>query len=241
MRKETQTVELTSKKSARGRRVTDNGDGEKKSARQVVTIKPPNFKYAIFTIRGTEGPLVVHRFSHKVKREMAEKMKTGKAASSKRNRDPQDLDELFNASRYISPEGWDGFNASAIRASMISVCRLVGFKMSLAKMSIFIERDGVDAKEPQIPLIRIYGDKAKFQDDVGRVQTGEPYITVRAAYHNWYAKPKIKWDADQFTLEDVTNLLVRVGAQNGLCEGRDNSKHSTGMGWGRFTVDRSNE
>src|SRR5262249_41574499 len=161
---------------------------------------------------------------------------TGKAASSKRNRDPQDLDQSFHDSRYISKEGWDGFNASAIRASMINVCRLVNFKMTLAKLAIFVEPDGWDEKEPQIPLIRIYSDPAR-QDDIGRVETGQPYVTVRAAYHNWSAKPRIRWDADQFTLEDITNLLTRVGLQNGLCEGRPNSKKSCGMGWGMFKVE----
>lgn len=215
-----------------------SADGEKMRV-SVVNIKPPNFRSAIFKIVGI-APLVVHRFSKKVGDQMRKKMETGKAASSKKDRDPQDLDELFMESRYRSPQGWDGFNASAIRASMINVCRLVNFKMTLAKLSIFVEQDGWDKLEPQIPLIRIYGEAVR-QDDIGRVETGQPYVTVRAAYHDWYAKPKIRWDADQFTLDDITNLLSRVGLQNGLCEGRPNSKNSCGMGWGLFEVQRGSE
>ena len=203
---------------------------------QTVTIKPPNFGNAVFNIKGV-APLVIHRFSKKTKEQMKNKMETGKAASSKKNRDPKSTDSLYEESRYISKEKWDGFNASSVRCAMISACRLVGFKMTLAKLSIFVEPDGWDAEEPQIPLIRIYGKPVK-QEDMARVETGQPYVTVRAAYHNWEAKVKIRWDGDQFTLEDITNLLSRVGQQVGIGEGRPDSKNSAGMGWGLFEIER---
>jgi len=199
-----------------------------------VTISAPNLKIAVFEIKGI-APLVIHRFSAKTKAEMKLKMETGKAASSKRNREPKNTDDTYQESRYISPDGWDGLHAGAIRAAMISACRLVGFKMTLAKLSIFVVQDGWDAQEPQIPLIRIYG-KSQKQEDMARVETGQPYVTVRAAYHDWSAKVKIRWDADQFTNDDIFNLLYRVGMQVGVGEGRPDSKKSTGMGWGLFEV-----
>lgn len=202
-----------------------------------VLIPAPNFQRAEFTIKGV-APLVIHRFSLKTKAEMTLKMQTGKAASSKKNREAKNTDDLYNEARYISKEGWDGFHAGAIRAAMISACRLVNFKMTLAKLSIFVEQDGWDASEPQIPLVRIYGEPTK-QEDMARVETGQPYVTVRAAYHNWSAKVKIRWDADQFTVKDISNLLSRVGMQVGLCEGRPDSKNSVGMGWGLFVIEGS--
>jgi len=201
-----------------------------------VTIKAPNFQIAIFEIKGV-APLVIHRFSAKTKNEMKQKMETGKASSSKRSREAKLTDDTYFESRYISKEGWDGFHAGAIRSAMISACRLVNFKMTLAKLSIFIIQDGWDKKEPQIPLVRIYGDSIK-QEDIARVETGQPYVTVRAAYHDWSAKVRIRWDADQFTIDDIFNLLTRVGLQVGLCEGRPDSKKSTGMGWGLFNVNK---
>jgi hypothetical protein len=205
-----------------------------KTAGASVTIKPPNFGRATFTIEGI-APLVIHRFSAKTKNQMKQKMETGKAASSKKNREPKDTDDIYQEARYISTEGWDGFHAGAIRNALISACRLVGFKMTLAKMSIFVEADGWDKEEPQIPLIRIYG-KSQKQEDIARVETGQPYVTVRAAFHQWSAKIKIRWDGDQFTTEDVANLLSRVGLQVGIGEGRPDSKNSAGMGWGLFEV-----
>jgi len=197
---------------------------------RVVQIKAPNFQHGEFRIKGV-APLVIHRFSAKTKTMMKEKMEMGKSAGSKKNREARSTDDLYQEARYISKQGWDGFHAGAIRNAMISACRLVNFKMTLAKLSIFVEPDGWDAKEPQIPLIRIDGKPVK-QEDMARVETGQPYVTVRAAYHDWGAKINIRWDADQFTVTDISNLLSRVGQQVGLCEGRPDSKNSAGMGWG---------
>lgn len=209
------------------------------AAKQVVGIQRPNFGHAEFELVGA-APLVIHRFSAKTKQQMKDKMETGKAASSKKNRDPKNTDDTFNEARYISKDGWDGIHAAAFRNAMIDACRLVGFKMTLAKCSVFIEADGWDAQEPQIPLVRIEGAPTK-QEDMARVETGQPYVTVRAAYHNWKAKIRIKWDADQFTLSDITNLLMRVGQQIGVGEGRPFSKNSAGMGWGLFNLKEENQ
>ncbi len=204
---------------------------------QVVQIQPPSFKVATFEIHGIT-PLVIHRFSHKTKEEMKQKMETGKAAGSRKNREAKATDDLYAEAFYQSKQGWHGFHAASIRNGLISACRLVGFKMTLAKLSLFVEADGVDGKEPQIPLVRIYGDSIK-QEDMARVETGQPYVTVRAAYHDWKAKLRIRFDADQFTISDVSNLLQRVGMQVGIGEGRPDSKNSAGMGWGLFEIEHA--
>lgn len=199
-----------------------------------VTIKPPNLQTAQFEIVGN-APLVVHRFSAKTKAQMLAKMEAGSTAKKGKAREALDQQAAFNGARYISKDGWDGFNASAIRCAMISACRLVGFKMTLAKLSLFVVPDGWDRVEPQIPLIRING-KARLQPDMARVETGQAYVTIRPAYDNWSAKITIRFDADQFTIDDVSNLLARVGQQVGICEGRPDSKNSAGMGWGTFDI-----
>lgn len=206
---------------------------------QTVTIKAPRFGIAQFHVRGI-APLVIHRFSAKTKQQMKDKMETGKAASSRKNREAKATDDLYEEARYRSADGWDGFNASSIRAAMISACRLVGFKMTLAKLSVFVLADATDATEPQIPLIRIIGAPIK-QEDMARVETGQPYVTVRAAYHDWKAVIRIRFDMDQFTNQDVANLLSRVGLQVGIGEGRPDSKNSAGMGWGLFEIDSMEE
>jgi len=201
-----------------------------------VEIKAPNMKEAVFKIKGT-APLVVHRFSIKTKNEMEQKMISGKASGNRKNREPKISEDTFNEGRYISKAGWDGFHAAALRNAMIRACSLVGFTMTMAKMSVFIIADGWDATEPQVPLVRIYGEPT-MQKDMARTSTGEPYVTIRPAYYDWSAIVRIKWDADQFKLNDITNLLMRVGMQVGLCEGRPSSKDSAGMGWGLFEIEQ---
>lgn len=204
-----------------------------------ITIRAPRFEEAIFGIRGVpDVPLVVHRFSAKLKQQMLQKMETGKAATSKKVRDPKNSDQTFHEARYRARgEGWDGFHAASIRNACISACRLVGYKMTLMKLSLFTVGEGVDAEEPQIPLVRIRDAEPIRQEDVGKVETGQPYVTIRAAYFNWTARVRIRWDVDQFRCDDICNLLVRVGSQVGLCEGRPDSPKSAGMGWGLFTLD----
>lgn len=201
---------------------------------QNVLITAPKFQIATFEVEGI-APLVIHRFSAKTKEEMLQKQEIGKAASSMKKREPRNSDDVYNEARYLSKEGWDGFHAGAIRNGMISACRLEGFKMTLAKLSLFVIQDGWDEKEPQIPLVRIYG-KSEKQEDVGRVDTGQPYITIRSAFYKWSAKITIRWDADQFTVDNIFCLLSRVGEQVGICEGRPDSPNSAGMGWGLFKV-----
>src|ERR1035437_9742187 len=103
---------------------------------KTVTIRPPNIQVAKFKIIGT-APLVIHRFSVKLKQQLLDKQEQGKSASSKKTRTAQDSNKKFEDARYISKEGWDGFHAAAIRNALISACRLVNFKMTLAKMSLF--------------------------------------------------------------------------------------------------------
>ena len=208
----------------------------KKDTQQSVQIAPPNIKTAVFNIEGT-APLVIHRFSTKAKGMMMDKMRLGSTANKgKAKREPLDEEATFNASRYISNDGWDGFNVASVRCALISACRLVGFKMTLAKLSVFVEADGRDKEEPQFGLIKILGAKAVMQQDIARVETGQCYVTIRAAYHDWKAKIRIRFDADQFTVADVTNLLARAGQQVGIGEGRPDSKNSAGMGWGCFQI-----
>lgn len=204
-----------------------------------VQITPPNIKTAVFKIIGT-APLVIHRFSAKAKNGMLDKMKEGSTAKKGKKREALDTEATYNQARYVSNDGWDGFNVASIRCGLISACRLVGFKMTLAKLSVFVEADGRDATEPEFGLIRIYG-KPRKTEMVARVETGQAYVTIRPSYDDWYAKVRIRFDADQFTIQDITNLLARVGEQVGIGEGRPDSKNSAGMGWGTFRIQNEKE
>jgi hypothetical protein len=55
-------------------------------------------------------------------------------------------------------------------------------------------------------------------------------------WREWGLTLKVKFDADQFSATDVTNLLLRAGLQVGVGEGRPDSRESAGLGWGTFEI-----
>jgi hypothetical protein len=200
---------------------------------QTVTIKAPNIQKATFALKGT-APYVQARFSAKAMQAMAAKMTAGSTAGTKKARTARDFDDDLRQALHVSTEGWVGIPAGAFRQAMISACRLVGFKMTLAKLSVFVAADGFDAVDG-IPLIKLEGDYARL-DMAVRNATGVADIRVRPIWREWKTSLTIQYDADQFTLEDVTNLLRRVGMQVGIGEGRPDSRDSAGLGWGTFEI-----
>lgn len=199
----------------------------------VVVIKAPDIRTAVFNIRGT-APYVQARFSAKAMQAMMSKMAAGSVARGKKVRDARDFDADYNAAMHISVDGWCGIPAGAFRQAMISACRLVGFKMTLAKLSVFVAADGFD-KVDGVPLIKLVGKPERI-DMAVRNQTGVADIRVRPMWREWSAKVVVSYDADQFTKEDVANLMLRVGKQVGIGEGRPDSRESAGLGWGTFDL-----
>ncbi len=205
---------------------------EKVQAR-TLNITPPNMETVEIAIRGN-APFVMARFSDKAKRQMRDKMLAGSAAAKGTKRPPRDFDDDYEQAKHISTDGWLGIPASSFRQASIRACSLVGFKMTLGKLSIFVEADGYDKEG--YPLIKIEGEPVKHEAMV-RNATGVADIRVRPMFHQWGAKVRVRYDADQFSLEDMVNLFTRVGIQVGIGEGRPSSKNSSGMGWGTFDIE----
>lgn len=208
------------------------------SGNQTIQIAAPKLRTAEFKIIGT-SPLVQLRFSQKAMNAMVAKMEGGSQSKSKKVRTARDFNDDFEQAKHMSEEGWCGIPAGAIRAAMISACRLVGFKMTLAKLSVFVQADGID-KVDAVPLIRIYGGEPEPNTMAVRNSTGVLDLRCRPMWKEWYLKPRITFDEDQFSITDISNLLMRVGQQVGLGEGRNDSRASAGLGWGCFKLEDKN-
>jgi hypothetical protein len=202
-------------------------------AAQKVHIKPANLQFARFKLRGT-APLVQAKFSEKTKQMLMAKMAAGSTANKSRAKPARDFDDDYRQAMHISTEGWSGIPAGAFRQAMISACRLVGFKMTLAKLSVFIVADGFGDTDGQ-PLVRFEGTPERL-DMHTRNATGVADVRVRPMWREWSLSLTVQYDADQFTAQDVTNLLSRVGMQVGIGEGRPDSRDSAGLGWGTFEI-----
>lgn len=202
----------------------------------VVTIAPPNIQSLELRIISS-SPYVQARFSAKAMQAMKTKQAAGSTSRKGAKREARDFDADFRAAQHVSTDGWIGIPASAFRNACISACRLVGFKMTMAKLSLFIEADGLDEVDG-IPLVKLDAPKPERTDMAVRNATGVVDIRVRPMWRTWGAKVRIRYDADQFTVTDVVNLMWRAGAQVGIGEGRPDSKESAGMGFGLFSVER---
>lgn len=195
-----------------------------------VTVTAPNFKVLEYHLVGT-APLVINRFAGKAA--IMAQQAQGSASKKGKKRDPKDFVALYEAARHRSTEGWDGIHAGAFRAALISACRLVGFKMTIAKLSVSVIADGFDAEGT--PLVKIEGTP-EMVTHTTRNATGVVDVRARPMWKKWSVNLRVQFDADQFSPQDVTNLLLRVGSQVGIGEGRPDSKMSCGMGWGTFAI-----
>jgi hypothetical protein len=200
--------------------------------KDVVAIDPPKFETATFEIIGT-APYMQCRFPEKALQAMRAKHEAGQSAKKGKAKEARDFDRDFQQAQHISAEGWNGIPASALRNACIDVCRMTGFKMVHAKMSLFVEADGFD-KLDGTPLIKIIGAPPEKTEMTVRNATGVTDIRVRPMWREWGARVRLRFDADQFSLTDVTNLLQRAGMQVGIGEGRPFSKQSNGLGFGLF-------
>lgn len=201
---------------------------------QKVVISPPRLLTAAVHIRGM-APYVQHAFSQKAQAQMEETQRAGTQARSRKNRAARDFEAGYLAAQHRSVEGWLGIPAPAFRNAMIDACRLVSFKMTFAKLTVFIEADGFDAADGT-PLVRITKGEPEVHKGWGRNANGGADLRWRPMWREWEALPILRWDADQFSSSDVINLMARAGLQVGVGEGRPASPNSNGLGWGLFEI-----
>lgn len=205
------------------------------ATQQAVSVRAPDFRVAVFRIRGT-APMVQHKFSKKAREQIMAKQAAGSQAKSKRVRDARDFDRDYQEAMHVASDGWQGIPAPAFRNAMISACRTVGFKMTHAKLAVFVEADGFDADDGT-PLVKIIKGEPQKHEGYARNETGVVDIRVRPMWREgWEADVRLKFDADMFSPTDLANLLLRAGLQVGVGEGRPDSRNGPGVGWGTFTI-----
>lgn len=209
--------------------------------KEEINIQP--LRQAIMTIPIVgQTPLKVLRFSRKKRDEVQATQAAGEQAKTKRKREPKDFEREYRESQYLctaKEKGksvtWLGLNASGIRNACIETCRVAGMVMTRAKMSIFAVEDGLDDLDAT-SLVRIHGEPQMVVDTV-RNASGVIDLRPRTMFREWRINVRLRFDEDQFSPSDVLNLMIRVGQQNGLGEGRPNGTNGNGTGNGLFTVD----
>jgi len=169
---------------------------------------PPNFQIAKFKIIGT-SPYMQRRF---VGQSIPKKMST------------INILQWFESVMYKSTKGWHGIPTLSLHNKIIEACRMSGIKMTTAKLSFFVESDDCDEVNGA-NLIRI--TKGKPEPYEAKLPRSN-YFYLRALWPQWEAKARVRYDANQFQLADVTNLMIRVGALHGIgIGGPDNKAYGT--------------
>lgn len=207
-----------------------------KTTVEKVEIPAPKFRILELKLIGS-APFVMNKFSQKARNQIIATQKAGSQAKGKKVREPKNFDEAYAGAMHLSPEGWAGIPAGSFRNAMISACRTVGYKMTHAKLAAFILADGYE-RDDETPLIRIFGEPQRHTT-YARNDNGSVDIRVRPMWKQWHCVVRIRYDADMFSQTDIVNLMMRVGQQVGIGEGRPDSKNSAGMGWGLFDLDLS--
>lgn len=199
-------------------------------------IPAPKFKTAAFLLTGT-APYVSNKFSAEAREMMRAKQEAGSQAKKGSKREAKDFDKCFRESMHAFPDGTYGVPATCFRQAMVSACRIVGFKMTLAKLALFVLPDGEDCDDAS-PLVRFTKGEPEHFESCTRNETGVADIRVRGKWATgWQIRLRVQYDSDMFSATDVRNLLERVGVQVGIGAGRPDSKTSCGQGWGTFSVE----
>lgn len=217
--------------------------GTKQTKSDRIAIAP--LKQAIVTVPIVgQTPLKVLRFSAKKRGEVQSKQEAGDQAKTKTRRQAKDFAAEYEEAKYRCTQlidgdkiTWLGINASGVRNGCIETCRMAGFAMTRAKMAIFCIQDGYDDLD-RTSLCRVYGDEEMSVDPV-RNASGVIDLRPRVMFSEWRINVRLRFDEDQFSVSDVINLMIRVGQQNGLGEGRPNGTNGAGTGNGLFLCDTS--
>ena len=150
--------------------------------------------------------LIVHAWSEKAKREMADKQQH--IATAPRGAKVPEND--FEACKYKDDHGRDCLLACAIKKAIVAAARVDDTKkMTELRQSIFVRGE-------RIP---IEYSECEMREDMVRI-SGKADVRYRPAYKNWSATIEIEWLISQLSAGQVLNLLQLAGFSVGIHDWR---------------------
>lgn len=191
------------------------------------TIELRRLERVVFEIpiRGT-APLIVNRWSEKAKQMMLEKQTT----SARAKKQPKDPVANFEASRYLLPDGRDGFPATAFKAAIVHAARLFeGITQVQLKQTVVVLGEGPDQ------LVPIDYGEITMREDTPRNASGVADLRYRAQYWPWSAVLRVRTIGGQFDRSSILSLVDAAGI-GGIGEWRPTSPKSATGTFGTFEV-----
>lgn len=191
-----------------------------------ITLKRLERETFSVRITGT-APLIVHRFDEKAKQMMLD----AQQSSTRAKKAAKDPVADFNASRYLMPDGSDGFPAVGFKAAIVGAARLFeGISMVQVKQLIRVIGEG---PSQLVPLI-VDGEPTMREDTV-RVGMGTADLRYRAQFWPWAADIVIQYVPSQIGMESIVTL-VDAGGVGGVGEWRPSSPKGATGSYGTWEV-----
>jgi len=168
---------------------------KKATAVEAVSVRPVNNMRGVFRIRGI-APYVQNNFGAKERQRMHEAHEAGSRTRKGVKKEPKNFEECYENAKHVSSDGWIGLPAAGFRAALIRACSLVDFKMTIAKMSLFVEADGFDAVDGT-PLVKFTKGEPHYVEHAVRNANGQPDLRARPMWDaGWEADLVMRWDGD---------------------------------------------
>lgn len=216
------------------------------SASGIVTIPGVRTERLTTLIIGT-APLICHKFSEKLRRQILDKH-MGEASAGREKKDPQ---ANFEAARYRLPDGSDGVPAGGVKAAIVDgFGKDAGVFVSKAKGAIRVTPDDIGTN-----LVRIITPTAPkdlqlstmqmmppiLREDVVRNESGVVDIRHRPEYWPWAMKISVEYLPQIASAKQVLQAVARSGFTVGLCEWRPSSKQSKSGSYGTWRLATAEE
>ncbi len=173
------------------------------------------------------APLIVNQWSQKAK----EQMLAAQQSSARAKKEPKDPVANFEASKYLLPDGRDGFPASGFKAAIVTAARLFeGVTMVSLKQGLTTVGIGPDQ------LVPITYSSVRMREDTPRNANGVADLRYRAEYSDWSADIVVRFIKGQFDAESIYALVDAAG-NGGIGEWRPTSPKSNTGTYGTFRID----
>jgi hypothetical protein len=182
----------------------------KMNAKKSVEVLEFSIREVVVPIVGI-SPLVVHKWSVKAMREIADKQ-AGKAKNKKH--DIRIPEEDYEMAKHVSPQGWEGFPAAGFKAAMIRGAKMIGMVMKDTQTAFFVKAD-----DEETQLIKINGTP-RMRTDMVRVGMGSADIRYRPEYPEWSANLTIEFNSGVVSLDQIYQLVKAAGYGCGIGEMR---------------------
>jgi hypothetical protein len=170
------------------------------------------------------SPLIVHAWSEKSKKMIADKQ-AGKARNKKH--DVRNPEEEYEQAKHVSADGWEGFPAAGFKASMIRGAKMIGMVMKDTQTAFFINAD-----DEETQLVRIHGE-SRMRTDMVRVGMGSSDIRYRPEYPEWFAELNIEFNEGIISIDQIHQLVKAAGYGCGVGEMRPEKGK---FNYGRFKL-----